>query len=349
MLKYCANQIFIFMKTPRITSALSALLLAPVLVAQEPQSPIIHTPDGPAQFFTETRVFVNGKELNPQEVEQLTKGVEHIAKAFFAAHTPPTTAPKPALPVEQEGDKVFINGHELPPEIAAQMIESGLVAELQTPGKKTQSIAPMEKPQVDSVPACKLRPARVAHPHPAQVKKERCHRPHNPQTRPAHVHTTPPPAPKCGPTQVAPAPGVKVPHAKPIQLYKIELPADGTRTPGQPIEVKCISSGELQVEIPAEVLAKIHAAKAKPTACPVPPCPVAPPAPDCQPAEPNTPVLPTPALPASEPQPTEKPACGPTNVSMKVYINGEEVEVPTGNSVHISKDQDGKITITPAE
>lgn len=335
-----------------ITAALSSMLLAPVLLAEEPQSPIIHTTAGPASVFSETRVFVNGKELTPQEVDQLKQGMEHIKKTFISDHLQIPTPPAPVAPIKQEGDKVFINGHELPAEIAAQMIESGIIAELQTPAKKVQSIEPMEKPQVDSVPACKLRPARIHRPHGKPAVKVRCHHGHGPQAHassPVQVHITPPPAPKCCPAQEEPAPGVKNPQSVPVKFFKIELPADGTVVSGQPIEAKCISSGELQVAIPAEVLDKIQAAKAKHAARPVPPCPVAPPAPDCKPAEPNTPVLPTPALPADEPQPTEKPACGPTNVSMKVYINGEEIEIPAGKNVHITKDPDGKTTITPVE
>ena len=211
----------LFMKT----SIISALLLAPILVAQEPQSPIVHTTDGPAQVYSETRIFVNGKELTPQ----------------------------PAAPIVQEGKRVFINGHELPPEVAAQMIENGIVSELQAPVHKTQTIAPMERPKIDFEPACRLFPAEPA------ARPEKPSRPA--VVRPAIVRPAKPVMkncscePKCN---CAPAP--KKPHCcgKPApEPATAEKPACGDPNVSMKVyingkEVKVPVGQQVNITIPAE-------------------------------------------------------------------------------------------------
>ena len=64
-----------------------------------------------------------------------------------------------------------------------------------------------------------------------------------------------------------------------------------------------------------------------------------------KPAEPDTPVLPTPALPAAE----EKPACPVQNAAVKVIVNGKEVEIPAGKMMRLTTDADGQTTIVPVD
>ena len=121
------------------TSIISALLLAPALFAEEPQSPIVHTESGPCSVFTETRVFVNGKELTPQEVEQFKK---LGAAAYLKNKVQPVQAPAPA-PAPKPG--VFINGHELPADVAKSLIDNGVLPLLQAPVQKAHPTPPAEE------------------------------------------------------------------------------------------------------------------------------------------------------------------------------------------------------------
>lgn len=300
----------LFMKT----SIISALLLAPVLVAQEPQSPIVHTTDGPAQVYSETRIFVNGKELTPQEVDRFKKeGVRFIKKQVVK---PAPTPPQPAAPIVQEGRRVFINGHELPPEVAAQMIENGIVSELQAPVHKTQPIAPMERPKVDFEPACRLFPAESA------ARPEKPSRPA--VVRPAIVRPAKPVMkncscePKCNCT---PAP--KKPHCcgKPApEPATAEKPACGD--PNVSMKVY-INGKEVKVPVGQQVNITI-------------------------PAEPDTPVLPTPALDAMPAPAPANPLAKPCEA--KAIINGKEVMVPVdARHIKITIGEDGKPVVTPPE
>lgn len=295
----------------KITSIISALLLAPVLVAQEPQSPIVHTESGPCSVFTETRVFVNGKELTPQEVEQFKK---LGAAAYLKNKVQPVQAPV-QVPAQAPAPKpgVFINGHELPADIAQSLIDNGVLPILQAPVRQPPPTTPA---------------ANAPTAHPQHVKM--IHRKHTKVKRPGTApgaHPAPPrpdchcqPACQCTPTPgkpscCAPAPAVKpaVDTPKPFcaqPCYCGPAPKPCTCTPEQ----KCGPSA----------------------------------APDCQPAEPNTPVLPTPALDA-QPAATPAPACkSPVQIEAKVIINGKEVQVPV--NAHIMKitiGADGKPVVTP--
>ena len=131
------------------------MLLAPVLYAQEPQSPIIHTPEGPAAIYSETRLFINGKELTPQEVDLLRKvGLKEYLK----------TAPQKNTPIERDGEKVLIHGHELPEDVAKSVIDNDILPLLQAPVKRTAPV-----PQEAEV----IRPehVKVVRPEP---KKQDC-------------------------------------------------------------------------------------------------------------------------------------------------------------------------------
>ena len=352
------------------------MLMAPVLFAQEPQSPVVHTPDGPVQVFSETRVFVNGKELSPEEVAEWEKdGVLRIRTTTATAETP---MPHPMVPVVQEGGRVFIHGHELPPEIAAHMIESGIVGDLQAPVHKTQTIAPVERPEIETT--CRFAPE----PPPAEAPT--CKAPQismkvsiNGQEIDVPVHTrvhahgvtvtmpNPPacdtPKPFCGqPCNCGPAP-------KPCNCTP-DSKCGPTEAPAcEPPEVSMkvfVNGQEVDVPMPKRVHV-VHCSAAnkadrpkpfcgQPCNCgPAPkPCTCTPdnkcgptntPACDTKPAEPDTPVLPTPALPAAE----EKPACPVQNAAVKVIVNGKEVEIPAGKMMRLTTDADGQTTIVPVD
>lgn len=274
--------------------------MAPVLFAQEPQAPIVHTPEGPVQVFSETRVFVNGKELSPEEVTELKKqGVLRICT---------NAAPMPMAPITQEGGRVFIHGHELPPEIAAHMIESGIVGDLQAPVHKTQTIAPVERPEIETT--CRFAPEAV-----------------KPIGGRVFIHCGPEPTPgtpddKCGAPE---APACEAPQ----------------------VSMKVFINGQ-EVEVPAHQ--SVHMVRTfqrenvnlpKPRACGMPkpfcgqPC-------NCGPAP-----KPCTCTPDSKCGPTEAPACELPEVSMKVFINGQEVDVPMPKRVHVVRRSKGGKAGTP--
>ena len=274
-------------------SIISAMLMAPVLFAQEPQAPIVHTPEGPVQVFSETRVFVNGKELSPEEVTELKKqGVLRICI---------NAAPMPTAPITQEGGRVFIHGHELPPEIAAHMIESGIVGDLQAPVHKTQTITPVERPEIETT--CCFAP-EAAKPIGGRV----------------FIHGGPEPGPgtpddKCGAPE---APACEAPQVS-MKVYingqEVDVPAH------QSVHVAHSSHG-VTVNLP------------KPPACGMPkpfcgqPC-------NCGPAPKPCNCTPDNKCGPTNPPATEAPACELPEVSMKVYINGQEVDVPMPKRVHV--------------
>lgn len=281
------------------------MLMAPVLFAQEPQSPVVHTPDGPVQVFSETRVFINGKELSPEEVAEWQKAGGFRIRTTTATAAPPI--PQPMMPIVQEGGRVFIHGHELPPEIAAHMIESGIVDDLQAPVHKTQTIAPVERPEIETT--CRFAPeAPVAEAPACEAPQISMKVSINGQEIDVPVHT-------------------RV-HAHGVTVTMPEPPACDTPKPfcGQPCNCG-----------PAP----------KPCTCtPDNKCgPTNTPACDTKPAEPDTPVLPTPALPAAE----EKPACPVQNAAIKVIVNGKEVEIPAGKMLRLTTDADGQTTIVPVD
>lgn len=145
------------------TSIISALLLAPVLCAQEPQSPIIYTPEGPATVYSETRLFINGKELTPQEVDLLRKvGLKEYLKNNTQKNSP----------IERDGDKVLIHGHELPEDVAKSVIDNDILPLLQAPVKRTAP-APQEAKVIRPEPVKVIRPehVKVVRPEP---KKQDC-------------------------------------------------------------------------------------------------------------------------------------------------------------------------------
>ena len=179
----------------KITSIISALLLAPVLVAQEPQSPIVHTESGPCSVFTETRVFVNGKELTPQEVEQFKKlGAAAYLKNKVQPVQVPVQAPAPA-----PAPGVFINGHELPADVAKSLIDNGVLPILQAPVHKAQPTAPAEEATITRPKHVKvIRPDAVPVVRPVPTRPD-CH------CKPVCQCTPTPGKPSC----CAPAPAVK--------------------------------------------------------------------------------------------------------------------------------------------
>ena len=143
------------------TSIISALLLAPVLCAQEPQSPIIYTPEGPATVYSETRLFINGKELTPQEVDLLRKvGLKEYLKNNTQKNSP----------IERDGDKVLIHGHELPEDVAKSVIDNDILPLLQAPVKRTAP-APQEAKVIRPEPVKVIRPehVKVIRPEPVKV------------------------------------------------------------------------------------------------------------------------------------------------------------------------------------
>ena len=238
---------------------ISALLLAPVLVAQEPQSPIVHTESGPCSVFTETRVFVNGKELTPQEVEQFKKlGAATYLKNKVQPVQVPVQAPAPA-----PAPGVFINGHELPADVAKSLIDNGVLPILQAPVRQ----APPTTPAANAPTA-----------HPQHVKM--IHRKHTKVKRPGTApgaHPAPP-RPDC--------------HCKPV--------CQCTTTPGKPSCCAPAPAVKPAVDTPKPFCAQPCYCGPAPKPCTCTPEQKCGPtvAPDCQPAEPNTPVLPTPALDA---------------------------------------------------
>ncbi len=298
--------------------------MAPVLFAQEPQSPIVHTTDGPAQVFSETRVFINGKELSPEEVAEWKKAGGFRIRTHKATAAKPM--PQPMVPVVQEGGRVFIHGHELPPEIAAHMIESGIVGELQAPVHKTQTIAPVERPEIETT--CRFAPeAPVAEAPACKAPQVSMKVSINGQEINVPAHTR--------------VHAVQGSHG--VTVTMPEPPACDTPKPfcGQPCN--CGPAPKPCTCTPDSKCGPTP----KPCTC-TPDnkcCPTNTPACDTKPAEPDTPVLPTPALPAAE----EKPACPVQNAAAKVIINGKEVEIPAGKMMRITTDANGQPTIVPVD
>ena len=305
--KVVPNKTFIISAMKK-TSVISALLLAPVLFAQEPQSPIIHTEAGPASVISETRIFVNGKELTPQEVDEFKK---QGAAAFLKNKVKPIQIAPPAPACEapactttEKDGQVFIHGHALPPEVAKSIIDNEILPLLQAPVKKAESTtAPAPKAKI-------VRPAHVKVIRPEHVKVVRPQAPApDCQCKPA-CHCTPAPAkPSCCKPAPAVQPAVDMPKpfcAQPCYCGPAPKPCNCTP------ENKCGPST----------------------------------APDCKPAEPNTPVLPTPALdaqPAATPAADSK---SPMQIEAKIIINGKEVQVPV-KALKITIGADGKPVVTP--
>jgi len=327
------------------------MLLAPVLVAQEPQSPIVHTTEGPAYVHSEMRIFVNGKELTPSEVDQLRKEGVH----FIKRQNQPT-ATQPVAPVVQEGGRVFIHGHELPPEVAAHMIESGIVEELQAPVRATQTIAPMERPKVEFEPACRLYPAAPAAQPEAEGPKPFRGQPCNCGPAPKPCTCTPETA--YGPAE-APAPE-KPACGDPNISMKVYINGQEVSVPmGEQVNITRTEEGVVTVTPePPTPAAQPEAEGPKPfcgqpcNCGPAPkPCTCTPdnacgptraPSCDTKPAEPDTPELPTPAVEA-EPECTSSFKC-----ETKVIINGQEVQIPANtHSFRVIVDSDGKTKVTP--
>ena len=283
------------------------MLMTPVLFAQEPQSPIVHTTDGPAQVFSETRVFINGKELSPEEVAEWQKAGGFRIRTHKATVAKPM--PQPMMPIVQEGGRVFIHGHELPPEIAAHMIESGIVGDLQAPVHKTQTIAPVERPEIETT--CRFAP-EAAKPIGGRV----------------FIHGGPEPSPgtpddKCGAPE---APACKAPQ----------------------VSMKVSINGQ-EIDVPVHTRVHAHGVTVtmpEPPACGMPkpfcgqPC-------NCGPAPKPCTCTPDNKCGPTNPPATEAPACELPEVSMKVFINGQEVDVPMPKRVHVVRHSKGGKAGTP--
>lgn len=92
--------------------------------------------------------------------------------AFSYAQEAAPTAPAPQVPqsgVVVKGERVFINGHELPPDVAAELIRSGAISELAAPidpiGLDTVSdpaATPAPKPEPKPAPAPAPKPEATA-------------------------------------------------------------------------------------------------------------------------------------------------------------------------------------------
>ena len=209
------------------TSIISALLLAPVLCAQEPQSPIIYTPEGPATVYSETRLFINGKELTPQEVDLLRKvGLKEYLKNNTQKNSP----------IERDGDKVLIHGHELPEDVAKSVIDNDILPLLQAPVKRTAP-APQEAKVIRPEPVKVIRPehVKVIRPEPVKV------------IRPEHVKVVRP-----EPVKVIRPEHVKVVRSEPKKQDCTCTPqCTCTPTPGKP--ACCAPAPEQEcLTIPAE-------------------------------------------------------------------------------------------------
>ena len=181
------------------------MLLAPVLYAQEPQSPIIHTPEGPAAIYSETRLFINGKELTPQEVDLLRKvGLKEYLKNNTQKNSP----------IERDGDKVLIHGHELPEDVAKSVIDNDILPLLQAPVKRTAPV-PQEAEVIRPEPVKAVRPEPVKVIRPEHVKVVR------PEPvkviRPEHVKVVRP-----EPVKVIRPEHVKVVRPEPVKVIRPE-------------------------------------------------------------------------------------------------------------------------------
>ena len=287
------------------TSIISALLLAPVLFAQEPQSPVVHTEDGPACIFSETRVFVNGKELTPQEMDEFKK---QGAAAYLMSKVKPIKVEAPACAVKAKGEQVFINGHALPEEVVKSIIDNDILPILQAPVKKAEpATAPAPKAKIvrpahvkvirpehvkvvrpqAPAPDCLCKPACHCTPDPA---KPSCCKP-APAVQPAvdmpkpfcaqPCYCGPAPKPcnctpenKCGPSTAPdckPAePNTPVLPTPALDAQPAAAPATDGKSPMQ-IDAKIIINGkEVQVPIKAQMMKITIGADGKPVVTPIP-------------------------------------------------------------------------------
>jgi len=328
------------------TSIISALLLAPVLCAQEPQSPIIYTPEGPVTGYSETRLFINGKELTPQEVDLLRKvGLKEYLKNNTQKNSP----------IEQDGDKVLIHGHELPEDVAKSVIDNDILPLLQAPVKRTAP-APQEAKVIRPEPVKVIRPehVKVVRPEPVKVIRPEHVKVVRPEPvkviRPEHVKVVRPEPPK-----VIRPEHVKVVRPEPKKQDCTCTPkCTCTPTPGKPA---CCAPAPKPAPTP-QASTEPKPFCAQPCNCgPAPkPCtctpdkkcaPTVAPEQECitKPAEPNTPVLPTPALDAMPAPAPAGPLAKPCEA--KVIINGKEVMVPVdARHIKITIGKDGKPVIT---
>ena len=282
------------------------MLLAPVLYAQEPQSPIIHTPEGPAAIYSETRLFINGKELTPQEVDLLRKvGLKEYLK----------TASQKESPIERDGDKVLIHGHELPEDVAKSVIDNDILPLLQAPVQRTTPV-----PQEAEV--IRPEPVKVVRPEPVKV------------IRPEHVKVVRPEPKKqdctCTPQcTCTPTPG------KPACCAPAPQPAP---TPQASTEPKPFCAQPCNCGPAPKPCTCTPDKKCGPSIAPEQECLT-------KPAEPDTPVLPTPALDAMPAPAPASPLAKPCEA--KVIINGKEVMVPVdARHIKITIGEDGKPVIT---
>ena len=288
------------------TSIISALLLAPVLCAQEPQSPIIYTPEGPITGYSETRLFINGKELTPQEVDLLRKvGLKEYLKNNTQKNSP----------IEQDGDKVLIHGHELPEDVAKSVIDNDILPLLQAPVKRTAP-APQEAKVIRPEPVKVIRPEHVKVVRPEPVKVIR--------PEPKKQDCTCTPQCTCTPTPGKPACCAPAPKPAP--------------TPQASTEPKPFCAQPCNCGPAPKPCTCTPDKKCAPTVAPEQEC-------ITKPAEPNTPVLPTPALDAMPAPAPASPLAKPCEA--KVIINGKEVMVPVdARHIKITIGEDGKPVIT---
>ena len=301
------------MKKLHIITALAAALTAPALYAQEPaEQPTIKC---------STRIFINGKEVPQDQVKQLSgeeavqlmnQHMQHMQNAMDKAFTEMEQA-FGARPMQLRGVHRF-NEYEL-----RDFLNIG-------PGiRRPEQVLPKEiAEELSAAEAAVLQELLQA-----PVKKT--------QT------ITPVPRPVLN----EPA-ACKRPQFKDVGFFKVELPKEGQPTPGQPIEVKPVAPGEVQMEIPAELVDAIRTYVGEPeqVGCTC--------APTCNCGE-EEPADPAPA-PAAAPEQAPVPPAGPTctfkgnvstNTGMTIILNGEKIEVPAGQDIEITKDAEGKTVITP--
>ena len=301
------------MKKLHIITALAAALTAPALYAQEPaEQPTIKC---------STRIFINGKEVPQDQVKQLSgeeavqlmnQHMQHMQNAMDKAFTEMEQA-FGARPMQLRG-KHRLNKQET--EAINNAIRGFHHHKQVLPKEIAEELSAAEAAVLQELLQAPVKKTQTITPVPRPILNE-------------------------------PA-ACKRPQFKDVGFFKVELPKEGQPTPGQPIEVKPVAPGEVQMEIPAELVDAIRTYVGEPeqVGCTC--------APTCNCGE-EEPADPAPA-PAAAPEQAPVPPAGPTctfkgnvstNTGMTIILNGEKIEVPAGQDIEITKDAEGKTVITP--
>ena len=301
------------MKKLHIITALAAALTAPALYAQEPaEQPTIKC---------STRIFINGKEVPQDQVKQLSgeeavqlmnQHMQHMQNAMNQAFTEMEQA-FGARPMQLRG-KHRLNKQET--EAINNAIRGFHHHKQVLPKEIAEELSAAEAAVLQELLQAPVKKTQTITPVPRPVLNE-------------------------------PA-ACKRPQFKDVGFFKVELPKEGQPTPGQPIEVKPVAPGEVQMEIPAELVDAIRTYVGEPEqegcTC-APTC-------NCGAEEPAAPAPAPSAAPEQAPVPPAGPTCTfkgnvSTNTGMTIIINGEKIDVPAGQDIEIYKDAEGKTVITP--